>query len=76
MCYATPKKIGVYPLDRVEERFNELVNIARAAWRNAGCRSPKDPEELASLLMPDADSYVLFSPHSNRASERDERDYE
>lgn len=60
VCYATPKKIGVYPLDRVEERFGELVNIAHRLDRFLSIS--KDPEELAALVIPDADSFYWSHP--------------
>lgn len=55
VAYCTPKKIGVYALDRVEERFAEMVNIATRLDKFLAIS--KDPEELAGLLIPDADHF-------------------
>ena len=60
VAYATPKKVGVYPLDRAEERFAELVNIARRLDRFLSIS--KDPKELAALVIPDADSFYWSHP--------------
>ena len=60
ICYATPKKIGVYELDRVEERFGELVTIARRLERFLAVSA--DPLELAAMVMPDPDSFYWSHP--------------
>ena len=50
----------MYPVDRAEERFAELVNIARRLDRFRSIS--KDPKELAALVIPDADSFYWSHP--------------
>jgi hypothetical protein len=60
VAYCSPKKIGVYPLDRVDERFQELVTIARRLDKFLSISS--DPAELAAIVMPDPDSFYWSHP--------------
>lgn len=65
--YFTNKKHGVYRVEDADRRFNELVNIARRIDRFLALS--KDPWELASLVIPDADHYFFSDPRAaqNRA---------
>ncbi len=65
VAYATPKKIGVYPLDRVDDRFSEMVNIAMRLDKFLAIS--RDPEELAAMLIPDADHFFWNSPTAEMA---------
>jgi hypothetical protein len=56
ICYATPKKCGVYVVEDVPLRFAELREIAIRLGRFLALS--KDPQELAGLLVPDADHWM------------------
>lgn len=65
ICYATPSKVAVYEVDRVEERFSELVNIALRLDRFLAISS--DPAELAALLIPDTSHFYYNEPQAAAA---------
>ena len=60
VAYCTPKKVGVYPLDRPDERFDELRIIAQRLDRFLSIS--KDAAELAALVIPDADHFYYNEP--------------
>jgi hypothetical protein len=60
VCYATPKRCGVYIVEDVPLRFAELVEIATRLGRFLSLS--KDSEELAGLLVPDADHWMWSNP--------------
>ena len=60
VCYVTPKKAGVYRLEDVEQRFNELRQIAIRLERFLAISN--DPHELAGLLVPDTTHYFWSNP--------------
>jgi hypothetical protein len=64
ICYATKAKCAVYIVDRIDERFNELVEIALRVDRFLGISS--DPAELAAMLPVDADHFFWNNPEASR----------
>jgi hypothetical protein len=66
VCYATPKKLGVYIVEHTDMRFDELRKIAVRLGRFLALS--KDPMELAGLLVPDADHWMW-----NNQTARDHR---
>lgn len=65
LCYATPKKAAVYMLDEPEEHLKALENIARSMMKFLSVSN--DPKELASLVVPDVDSFYFNDPATRRA---------
>jgi hypothetical protein len=60
VCYATPKRCGVYVVEDVPTRFAELIEIATRLGRFLALS--KDSAELAGLLCPDADHWMWSNP--------------
>lgn len=65
ICYATPSKVAVYEVDRVEERFAELVNLALRLDRFLALSN--DPAELAALVMVDTGHFFWNDPSAAAA---------
>ena len=65
VAYVTPKRVGVYSLDRVEDRFNELRLIAQRL--NRFLLVSADPMELAGLLIPDTGHFFWSHPDAEAA---------
>lgn len=56
ICYATPKRVTIYDVDDVTERFAELRHIAIRLGKFLALS--RDPEELAGLLVPDPEHWM------------------
>ena len=68
VAYITPAKIGVYVLDNAVEQIAAIINIANRLERFLNLSD--DPQVLASLVVPDVDSFY-FSDPVTRARARD-----
>lgn len=68
VAYFTPAKRGVYLLQDADQRIAELVNIAQRLERFLSISD--DPQFLASIVVPDTDSF-WFSEPSTRAMARE-----
>jgi hypothetical protein len=64
LAYCTPKKSVVYEVDRIDERFNELVEIALRVDRFINISS--DPAELAAMLPVDNQHWMWNNPEAER----------
>lgn len=60
ICYTTPKKVGVYIVENVPQRFAELRMIAVRLGRFL--MLSRDPEELAGLLVPNCEDFRWNNP--------------
>lgn len=60
VTYATPKKCATYALENAREHVEALGKIGRAIQRFLAVS--EDPHELASLVMPDIDSFYFNDP--------------
>ncbi len=65
VAYATPRKIGVYRLEQVEQRVAELRQIALRLERFLSLSA--DPWQLAGLLTPHTDSFYWTNPVAKAA---------
>lgn len=68
VAYCTPNKRGVYLLTDADQRIGELVNIAQRMERFLGLSD--DPQFLASIVVPDTNSFWFRVP-STRAAARE-----
>ena len=60
ITYATPKKAATYGLENGDQHFDALVRIALTVQRFVSLSA--DPKELASLVIPDVDSFYYNDP--------------
>lgn len=60
VCYVTPKKCGVYRLETPEVHMAALTQIAQRLGRFLAISS--DPMKLASMVVPDYDSFYWNNP--------------
>jgi hypothetical protein len=60
LTYVTPKKSAMYELEEAEAHFNALVKTALAVQKFLSIS--KDPMELASMVVPDVDSFYYNDP--------------
>ena len=60
VSYITPKKSATYRLDNPDEHFKALCKIALTVQRFLAIS--EDPKELASLVVPDVDSFYYNDP--------------
>lgn len=66
VAYFTPAKRGVYRLENAEQRIAELVNIAQRMERFLSVSD--DPLFLASIVVPDTDSFWFADPTTKAAA--------
>lgn len=60
VAYITPAKVGVYVLTNPTDHIAAMVNVAQRMDRFLAISA--DPAELASLLVPDLESFYLNDP--------------
>jgi hypothetical protein len=60
VCYTTPSKTAVYRLENSDDHVKALEKIAFAIQRFLSVTN--DPQELASIVMPDVDSFYFADP--------------
>lgn len=66
LFYVTPKKSAVYQLENVDEHLRALTNIAKAIQTFLSVSD--DPMELASMVVPDLDSFYFNDPATRQAA--------
>ena len=66
LCYVTPKKVAVYKLENIRQHVEALGTIALTIQRFLSIS--KDPHELASLVVPDVDSFYFSDPLARQAA--------
>ena len=66
LCYITPKKCATYRLENVGDHVRALENIALAIQRFLSIT--KDPMELASIVVPDLESFYFNDPDMRQAA--------
>lgn len=66
ITYVTPKKAATYRLENAREHVVALERIARTLGRFLSVSD--DPKELASIIIPDVDSFYLAAPEARRAA--------
>jgi hypothetical protein len=64
VTYVTPKKSATYAIENKREHVRSLERIALTIQRFLGISD--DPKELASLVVPDVDSYLFADPVSRQ----------
>ncbi len=67
VAYCTPSKVGVYPLEDVNQHIGDVVAIAKTMERFLAVSS--DPMVLASIVCPDLESFYYSDP-TTRATAR------
>ena len=65
VSYITPKKSATYRVENVEEHLNALKRIGIAIQKFLSIS--EDPMELASLVVPDVDSFYFKDPMTRQA---------
>jgi hypothetical protein len=60
VCYTTPSKTAVYRLENSDEHVRALEKIARTIQNFLSISN--DPLELASIVVPDVDSFYFADP--------------
>lgn len=66
IAYVTPRKSAVYGLESVDEHLKALVNIGVAIQKFLS--QSADPMELASMVVPDIDSFYFNDPLTRAAA--------
>lgn len=66
ITYATSKKVATYELENPREHLEVLAKVGRAIQRFLSISS--DPMELASLVVPDVDSFYFNDPITRQAA--------
>jgi len=66
LTYVTPKKCATYHLENVPEHIRALENIAKAI--QAFLSTSDDPMELASMVVPDLESFYFNDPATRQAA--------
>lgn len=66
LCYVTPKKSAVYKLENIRQHVQALGTIALTIQRFLSLS--RDPHELASLVVPDVDSFYFSDPMARQAA--------
>ena len=66
LTYVTPKKCATYRLENVQEHVRALENIAMTIQRFLSIS--EDPQELASIVVPDLESFYFNDPAMRQAA--------
>ncbi len=66
VCYATPKKVACYELENAAEHLAALVATGKAIQKFLSISA--DPRELASMVVPDVDSFYFNDPLTRQAA--------
>lgn len=66
LTYVTPKKCATYHLDNVSEHMKALIQIAKSI--QAFLSVSEDPMELASMVVPDLESFYFNDPVARQAA--------
>ena len=66
LTYVTPKKCATYKLENIPEHLRALENIAKAV--QAFLSVSDDPMELASMVVPDLDSFYFNEAAARQAA--------
>ena len=66
IAYVTPKKYGVYRLENAADHVKALSKIGLSIQKFLSIT--KDPDELASLVVPDVDSFYFADPLTRKAA--------
>jgi len=66
VTYVTPKKVATYELENSDNHLQALVTIGKAIQRFLSVSN--DPAELASMVMPDVDSFYFNDPITRQAA--------
>jgi hypothetical protein len=66
LTYVTPKKVATYRLENIDEHLAALRKIALTI--QSFLSLSKDPIELASLVVPDTDSFYFNDPLTRQAA--------
>lgn len=66
IAYVTPKKYGVYRLENAADHVKALSKIGLSIQKFLSIT--KDPGELASLVVPDVDSFYFADPLTRKAA--------
>jgi hypothetical protein len=66
LAYTTPKKVAVYELENADMHLQALVIIAKAIQKFVSMST--DPYELASMVVPDVDSFYFNDPETRQAA--------
>ena len=64
VTYCTPKKVATYELENEDQHFEALKTICLAIQRFLAISD--DPKELASLVVPDVDSFYFNDPETRQ----------
>jgi hypothetical protein len=66
LAYVSTKKSAVYELENIPEHLKALSQIGLAIQKFLSISD--DPQELASLIMPDVDSFYFSDPITRQAA--------
>lgn len=66
LTYVTPKKCATYHLENIQEHIRALENIAKAI--QVFLSTSDDPMELASMVVPDLESFYFNDPATRQAA--------
>lgn len=66
IAYVSPKKHAIYRLENPSEHVRALLKIGYSIQKFLSIS--KDPEELASLVVPDVDSFYFADPLTRKAA--------
>jgi hypothetical protein len=66
LTYVTPKKCATYRLENVQDHVKSLENIALSIQKFLSISS--DPKELASIVVPDLESFYFNDPDTRQAA--------